>query len=244
MQALLDASETMALLKDDAEIWAVATALASRFGAKALNIGAGSLSSGELLWMRSNMNNAWLDDYVSQGFMTLDPFVDGATRLQPVSYRGGVLTRADAGSTAAFELNHQIHEAGYGFCYGTPFAGSHPDDGGMVVLGFDATEADRFSPARRAEVHLLSTVIAAAVPPPVTARAAGMVHLPGTRLTRREREVLLYLSDGHGNEEIARRMGISEATVQKHLRAARERLNAQSREQALAKALRMGLLHR
>ena len=61
-------------------------------------------------------------------------------------------------------------------------------------------------------------------------------------LTSREREVLGLLADGHAHEEIARRLGISSETVRTHVRKASGRLGASTRTQAVATALRLGLI--
>ena len=61
-------------------------------------------------------------------------------------------------------------------------------------------------------------------------------------LTQRELEVLRLLADGHQHEEIGRRLGIGPETVRTHARKAAERLGAKTRTQAVATAIRQGLL--
>lgn len=61
-------------------------------------------------------------------------------------------------------------------------------------------------------------------------------------LTQRELDVLELLADGLQHEEIGRRLGISSETVRTHLRKASERLGAGTRTQAVATALRQGLI--
>lgn len=61
-------------------------------------------------------------------------------------------------------------------------------------------------------------------------------------LTPRERECLLWLSMGLRNAQIAYRLGIKLVTVEFHLANARRKLNATTREQAVAAAVRMGLI--
>jgi len=53
-------------------------------------------------------------------------------------------------------------------------------------------------------------------------------------LTARERQILLFLREGHPNKVAAHRLGLSEATVKFHLRNIYRKLNAQNRTQALA----------
>jgi DNA-binding NarL/FixJ family response regulator len=61
-------------------------------------------------------------------------------------------------------------------------------------------------------------------------------------LTQRERDVLRLLADGHSNEEIGKRLFISPETVRTHIRKAMDKLDADTRTQAVAKALRQSLI--
>jgi DNA-binding CsgD family transcriptional regulator len=61
-------------------------------------------------------------------------------------------------------------------------------------------------------------------------------------LTPRERECLEWLCQGLRNDAIAERMRIARPTVELHLAKARKKLRAATREQALAKALTLGLI--
>ncbi len=61
-------------------------------------------------------------------------------------------------------------------------------------------------------------------------------------LTRRERDVLRLLADGLSNEEIGARLFISAETVRTHIRKAMDKLGADTRTQAVARALRDQLI--
>lgn len=54
-------------------------------------------------------------------------------------------------------------------------------------------------------------------------------------LTARERQIMLFMSEGHPNKVAAHRLGLSEATVKFHLRNIYRKLHAQNRTQALAR---------
>lgn len=64
----------------------------------------------------------------------------------------------------------------------------------------------------------------------------------GNPLAPRERECLQWLAQGLLSERIAERMGISPRTVEFHLKNARSKLGASTREHALAKALMQGYI--
>ncbi len=81
----------------------------------------------------------------------------------------------------------------------------------------------------------------------VDAALAGVLAGPGAaerlpRLTKREREVLRLLADGMRNEQVALRLSISPLTVRTHVRKAMDKLEADTRTQAVAKALRESLI--
>ncbi len=61
-------------------------------------------------------------------------------------------------------------------------------------------------------------------------------------LTARERDVLAYVAEGHGNREIGQLLGISEHTVKFHLASIYGKLGVGNRMEAVQQALRMGLL--
>jgi len=61
-------------------------------------------------------------------------------------------------------------------------------------------------------------------------------------LTAREREVLRLLADGCSNEEIGRRLYLSPETVRSHVHKAMRKLEADTRTQAVATALRRRLI--
>ena len=74
----------------------------------------------------------------------------------------------------------------------------------------------------------------------VLATPAVAQRLPG--VTKREREVLRLLADGKRNEAVASVLGISPLTVRSHVKKAMEKLEADTRTQAVANALRQSLI--
>lgn len=73
-----------------------------------------------------------------------------------------------------------------------------------------------------------------------TEMALGMTRL--SNLTEREQEVLSCLVKGASNQAISQQLYITIATVKAHLTAIFEKLDVESRTQAIVKALQLGLV--
>jgi len=78
------------------------------------------------------------------------------------------------------------------------------------------------------------------VPPEVAAQLAE--HLSDEALTPREIDVLRHISGGNRNRDIAERLFISEETVKVHIKHIMEKLGATDRTQAIAIAVRRGII--
>ena len=61
-------------------------------------------------------------------------------------------------------------------------------------------------------------------------------------LTEREQEVLYWLAQGASNEEIAKHLYVTVATIKAHLTSIFEKLEVNSRTQAIVAALKLGLI--
>jgi DNA-binding CsgD family transcriptional regulator len=71
----------------------------------------------------------------------------------------------------------------------------------------------------------------------------GSLGLEGTDLlTRRELEALRLVAEGASNKLIARRLGISVHTAKFHVASIAEKLDATGRTDAVAQAVRLGLI--
>jgi DNA-binding NarL/FixJ family response regulator len=75
---------------------------------------------------------------------------------------------------------------------------------------------------------------------PLAGSAATSERLP--ELSQRERDVLRLLAEGLSNEEIGKKLFISAETVRTHIRKAMRKLEADTRTQAVATAIRRSLI--
>ena len=77
---------------------------------------------------------------------------------------------------------------------------------------------------------------------PRAGRILSPVLPDGKNLTSRQKEVLLHLSNGLSNKQIAYEMGVSEATVKLHINALLRHLHVENRTKAVVTAQRLGIL--
>jgi DNA-binding CsgD family transcriptional regulator len=87
-------------------------------------------------------------------------------------------------------------------------------------------------------------IVIARAPAPLSTRAPTRIRGESTTatLSRREQEVLALLADGLVNKQIAARLGISTNTVKTHLELLFEKLGVTTRAEAVATAVKQGLL--
>jgi DNA-binding NarL/FixJ family response regulator len=78
-------------------------------------------------------------------------------------------------------------------------------------------------------------------PPDIAAQL--VEHIGSETLTTREIEVLRKVAEGNRNRDIAERLFISEETVKVHIKHIMDKLGANDRTQAIAIAVRRGILH-
>jgi DNA-binding NarL/FixJ family response regulator len=89
----------------------------------------------------------------------------------------------------------------------------------------------------------------AVIAPPLTQMFIEEVHLvdsegpKATPLSKREREILQKVADGSNTRQVATDLGISPHTVKTHLERIFEKLGANDRAQAVAIAIRLGIVH-
>ncbi|MGZ8579589.1 MAG: LuxR C-terminal-related transcriptional regulator, partial [Actinomycetota bacterium] len=75
------------------------------------------------------------------------------------------------------------------------------------------------------------------------AQSAGSDEQRATPLSKREREILQKVADGSTTRQVATELGISPHTVKTHLERIFEKLGANDRAQAVAIAIRTGIVH-
>lgn len=133
-----------------------------------------------------------------------------------------------AAKVVAFNLQHKVH-AGYTISFQSV---SHRAKGAISLTTrpeMSQDDADNVWAEHGDDIVLMNNLVHLKIltlPLPLT----------NQNLTPRQREALEWVGDGKTMQDIAQIMGLTQATIEKHLRLARETLNVETTAQAVAKA--------
>ena len=114
--------------------------------------------------------------------------------------------------------------------------------GAVGVLRKDTLTTDSLATAVRAAANGTGVVTPELLRELLDGLAAGMERPVVPRLTDREQQVLALIAEGHPTREVAEQLCYSERTVKNVLHDVVTKLNARSRSQAVAFAVREGLI--
>lgn len=219
-----------------AKRWDMANMLMKRLGGTALNIGAIQIDKTEPTWMLSSMSADWLHKYVNDGLYKTDPFIPMLkTRNTPIELNTSL-------RKATQPLNAQLFEAGYHFLYGLPFSGSDLSERKIVTYCSDLPRAELVARGYLDRIRILAAILVTQVYPLDSGAPMPDQYFSQNPLSRREAESLTLLAQGLRNQRISEALGVAEVTVRKHINAARKKLGALTREQAVAIALQHGFI--
>ena len=144
-------------------------------------------------------------------------------------------TYLNAGMVAKWEL-----QASFGYAVGAAIA-LHLPAGVHFFLGVDRDRPLAVGERDHVAANLC-LFSAYAQEGALRALAPGRQMVPAASLSARELEVLRWTAEGKTAWEVGRILGISEQTVARHVNSAAQKLGCVNKVQAVAKALRLGLL--
>lgn len=230
------------LAADDVEtIWALHCARMGEFGFDRLLYGftpfrtAQSLGNLDDSLILSNHDDGYLSAFLGEDLYSEAPMVKWAAFSVGAQSWRIVAARADAGNLTAAERRVLALNQKYGVLagYSIAFAETSSRAKGAIGLcarpGLSQAAVDDIWQAHGQELWVLNSVMHMKISalPFATARRP---------LTMRQREVLEWAGDGKTTADIAQIMGLTPATVEKHLRLAREALAVETTTQAVLKA--------
>ena len=194
-----------------------------------------SLGDPEDFVILTNHSTAYTDVFMGQGLYFHAPMVKWALEHEGAcSWRSAADMLASGTITESerkvLEFNRTMNvTAGYAIS----FKSISPRTKGAIALtgraGMTQDEVDAIWDEHGRDIVIFNNVAHLKI---LTLPYAG----PARELTKRQREALQWVGDGKTTQDIALLMGLTAATVEKHLRLARENLNVETTAQAVLKA--------
>lgn len=182
----------------------------------------------------SNHSDAYLEHYLGDGHFRHGPMVRWAETHDGACSWAHLASRANGPDLSDNERHVVASNRDFGVTHGYTISFRNLSRGAFGAIGMagrrDLTQSDldKTWAAHGDDILLMNRVFHLAV-----------ISLPATdtnRLTPRQREVLEWVAQGKTVPEICTLIGRKQATVEKHLRLAREAMNAQTTAQAVVKA--------
>lgn len=194
-----------------------------------------SFGNAEDLLVLSNHPENYLADFVQSGLYNHAPMVKWAAANEGAcSWRliGEMLASNTMTATErrVIELNHKYDiRAGYSISFRDVSVRAKGAIGLCARPGMRQHEVDEVWDEHGREITVINNV--------THLRITAMPFASSRRaLTPRQREALEWVGDGKTMQDIATIMGLTPATVEKHLRLAREALDVETTAQAVLKA--------
>jgi LuxR family transcriptional regulator, quorum-sensing system regulator LasR len=183
----------------------------------------------------SNYDSTWRERYDKQGYTEVDPTVAHAfTSLCPLIWSDNMYQT---------ESQHRFREDAcqHGLCEGITIP-VHSRQGDVAMVNLAVSTSDEAARRHVREMMFCGSLLAPQTHETMRriVKSQNMATIP--RLTKRETEVLQWISDGKSTWEISKLVGISEHGVVHHVRNVLTKFDVGSRHQAVAKAVACGLL--
>lgn len=221
------------------DLWQMHCEVMASYGFTRLIYGMASSRSRATLGARddflilTNIGGGYMDTFINEGLYQHAPMVRWATENSGACSWGWIAEHADALTSkeqevVAFNLKHGL-TAGYSLSFAEVGARGIAAIGLIPAAGATQQEADDIWDAHGRELIAMNKVLHLKIlnlPYPNTRKA----------LTKRQREALEWVGEGKTTQDIGVIMGLTPATVEKHLRLAREALDVETTAQAVLKA--------
>lgn len=182
----------------------------------------------------TNLKSDYMDGFIEQGHYTNAPMVrwavqnDGACSWRWIADMMSSNLATDK-ERAAFAYNQ---EQGVKAGYTLSFRSVSQRSKGAIALIADPDvpqhKVDQIWAEHGDHLMVLNNVM--------HLKILALPHTGSRKLTTRQREVLQWVGDGKTTQDIAILLGLTAATVEKHLRLAREALDVETTAQAVLKA--------
>lgn len=223
------------------ELWAAHVEQMAQFGFDRLIYGythyrsETSLGDPEDFIILTNHGDAYVEGFLHNGLYFHAPMLHwalehegaGSWRLIRQMLESETMTPQEK---RVFEFNHRMGVvAGYTISFKSVSVRSKGAISLCAAPGIDQDACDAIWDEHGQDILLMNNI--------AHLKILSLPYAPPTRaLTRRQREALEWVGDGKTTQDIAMLMGLTSATVEKHLRLAREALAVETTAQAVLKA--------
>lgn len=239
---LIDTADKLAEARDGDAAWDAISTVATRLRATAVNAGVFVTGTGSIAWMRSTMNPLWLEEYAGDALHEVDPLLKASMAGEPPRiYDVEFQQRLGLPDSRYRQLHGSM--MGYGYRYMLTHSWQHGPENKCLVLSCEDDPTHLFGPGTARAFSAVASMLSCRMEPPGAgtseARAFGTSW---QMLDPREAEILSRLAQGMTEDDIAERVGLSEADVLRVIASAAGKMRAGSRDEALALAVLRGLL--
>lgn len=182
----------------------------------------------------------WRDYYSANNYMVIDPTVQYcAQHITPMSWDGRSVLKSESDDLVRRFMNEA---SDFGLNSGVSFP-VHTAQGDFAMLTFASDRLQQQVASRIQRVLPLGQLFAAYLHEAVRRIfSVEVLALAKVDLTKREKECLLWATEGKTTWETSRILNISERTVTFHLQNVQGKLGASNRQQAVARAVSRGII--
>lgn len=185
----------------------------------------------------SNCPDRWKDIYCEKGMFAVDPlFIKGMSQSTPFLWAHVISECREKSNLAGLEVMMQARDAGLHDGVTIPWHGPNGHIGLLSLM----------TQTLRTELQWFNTIVVSSwlsscmFETMIRSNCSSCTY--SARLSVRELEVCHWAAEGKQNGDIARILGVTPRTVSFHLERIVEKLGASSKNQAISKAIKQGLI--
>jgi len=181
----------------------------------------------------------WIERYVESNYLVVDPIIEYCRKnMLPFSWDKLATAENKDKKVKQFMDESRDFSLKYGISF--PIQSLSRD---VALLSFASQKPIVKNENELLEMQLIGHYISISVHEAIL-KTFSTIHLDAknAKLSKREKECLLWIAEGKTSWEAAKIMNIAERTVIFHLKNASEKLDVVNRQQAVARAVSLGLI--
>ncbi|MEW7006185.1 MULTISPECIES: helix-turn-helix transcriptional regulator [unclassified Lentilitoribacter] len=239
VDSIIDAVAKIKSCENEAAVYDVLVQTAQIFGMTSFGISGIPLPGEDMrpYFMLNGWDVEWQARYINQGYVHTDPVIHRCTHsIEPFCWADATNGRKLSPNAQKIMNEARAFDMLYGFAI--PI---HSIKGQQAIVTFGTDHYD-LSEEDEAALHMIAIYAHAQLRK--FKRTATPEALPRdvSRITPREKECLLWASEGKTNDDVAEILSISRSMVETHLARAGSKLNTCGKTHLIAEAIRSGII--